>query len=424
MSCNPLKWPSFEQLGRDFYNNLKPAFDQLASGEKNFDDKARNHLLKLQSWLDAPCVATVKLDGTNVGVDDAGLIVGRNTIVAQGETYQKVEVWSLLEGYPEKVAHVRTEIARAAGEEGVAHVMLYGELVVNSKHNYVQAGIFKQWLCFGVAVRPCPNNDEAASQLAVALRAAGFNASNTHGTVTIAPNAKLAALLQEIQVPTVAEKYMPAGEITTTQWAEHDGEGRLPCFRSLRRLLLSEWAHRFFLPANGVPLGEGLVIASEADGRLFKWKHAGEELGNVPTELAEAVETVRSIAGSPEIHLFPEGLLEVLERLLLVATTKPANPSVTGPDAKDKKTSQGDTQAMAVWESTLTKFDCLESVFERGKEAMKLMQDELMEQVAKDLVKDYGVSEKDARQRAARVVQKEMGQQFGKWKRTSQSKTA
>lgn len=301
--------------------------------------------------------------------------------------------------------------------------MLYGELVVNSKYNYASAGIFKQWLCFGVAVRPSANDDEAASRLVVALRAAGFNASNVDSTVTIAPNARLVTLLQEVQVPTVAEKYMPAGEITTIQWAEHDGEGRLPCFQSLRRFLLSEWAQSFFLPANGIPLGEGLVIASEADGRFFKWKHAGEELGNVPTQLEEAVETLRKIAGSPEAHLFPEGLLEVLERLLLVAITKPTNPSFAGPNAKDKKASLGDTEAMAVWESTLTKFDCLESVFERGKEAMKRMQDELMEQVAKDLVKDYGVSEKEAQQRATRVVQKEVGQQFGKWKKTSHSTT-
>ncbi len=32
----------------------------------------------LERWLEAPGVATVKLDGTNVGVDGAGLLMGRN----------------------------------------------------------------------------------------------------------------------------------------------------------------------------------------------------------------------------------------------------------------------------------------------------------------------------------------------------------
>merc|ERR1712048_1076540 len=201
-----------------------------------------------------------------------------------------------------------------------------------------------------------------------------------------------------------------------SDWGEHDGNGMLPQFRSLRHLLLSEWAQRFFLPADGLPLGEGLVIASEADGRLFKWKHAGEMLGNVPDQLAEAVEFLRSIEGSPQAELLPAGLLEIFERLLLVATTKPAEPPTAV--AKAKVGLQVDTETIAVWESTLTKFDCLESVFERGDEARTILQAELTEQVTSDLVKDYGACEKDARQRAKKFVGMEMGKGFGVWRKS------
>jgi len=418
MEPNPLKWPQFEQLGRDFYLAVKPAIDQLASGADKLDDEAQEGLTRLQGWLDAACVATVKLDGTNVGVCDDGLVVGRNTVVAPGETYQKTNIWALLEGYSEKAAHVRSALACAAGNEAVSRTMLYGELVINSKYNYAGAGIFKKWLCFGVAVCPGAEDDEAPSRLAGALQAAGFNARGVEGAVTVAPNAKLAALLKELHVLTVAEAYMPAGIITPEQWAEHDGTETLPCFRSLHQLLLSEWAQRFLLPADGIPLGEGLVLASEADGTLFKWKHGGEDLGKVPEQLLEAVEALRSFAGSPQAGLFPSGLLDVFERLLLVSNTKPAEPASAAPKAKAKSGgSHGDSEALAVWESALTKFDCLESVFERGQDVQKLMQAELIEQVTKDLVKDYGSTEKDALLRAKRVVTTEMGKRFGIWKK-------
>lgn len=420
MEPNPLKWPQFEQLGRDFYLAVKPAIDQLASGANKIDEEAQHSLTRLEGWLDAACVATVKLDGTNVGVCDNGLVVGRNTVVAPGETYQKTNIWALLEGYPEKAAHVRSALACAAENEAVSHIMLYGELVVNGKYNYAGAGIFKKWLCFGVAVHPGAKDDQAPLRLAGALQAAGFNARGVEGTVTVAPNAKLAALLKELRVLTVAEAYMPAGIITPEQWAEHDGTEALPCFKSLRQLLLSKWAQRFLLPVDGIPLGEGLVLASEADGRLFKWKHGGEDLGKVPDQLLEAVEALRSFAGLPQAALFPPGLLDIFERLLLVSNAKPAEPALAAPKAK-AKAKTGDSEAVAVWESALTKFDCLESVFERGQtmpDVQKLMQAELIEQVTKDLVKDFGSTEKDAQMRAKRVVATEMGKRFGIWRKS------
>jgi len=419
MEPNPLKWPQFEQLGRDFYDALKPTIDQLNAGADKLDDDAQRGLTQLQTWLESPCVATVKLDGTNVGVSDDGLVVGRNTVVGPGETYQKTNIWALLEGYPEKAAHVRSTLVCAAGGESVGRTMLYGELVVNSMYNYAGAGIFKQWLCFGVVVRPDAEDPEAPSRLASALQAAGFNARGAEEAVVVAPNAKLASLLNELQVLTVAEAYTPAGTITAGQWAEHDGKDKLPRFHSLRQLLLSKWAQRFLLPADGVPLGEGLVVASEADGRLFKWKHGGEELGKVPEQLHEAVEVLRSVAGTPTAELLPPGLLEVFERLLLVASTKPAEPAGSAAPKANAKAggAKGDSEAVAAWESALTKFDSLDSVFERGQEAQKLMQVELIEQVAKDLVKDYGASEKDSHQRAKRIVLTEMGKQFGIWKK-------
>merc|ERR1712129_142672 len=157
--------------------------------------------------------------------------------------------------------------------------------------------------------------------------------------------------------------------------------------------------------------GEGLVISSEADGTLFKWKHGGEELGKVPEQLDAIVRQLRQLGDN---QCLPDALLEVCERLLLVATTKPQ----TGKLPKVKKASGEDAEAIAVFESALTKYDVLEAVFEKGKEAMAARQSGLIEQVSKDLVKDYAAVEAEALKRATKVVRSQVGAQFGAWCRS------
>lgn len=412
-----MKWPSFEQLGRDFYDNLKPALDQITADAKELDELAARGVARIEHWLEAPCYATVKLDGTNVGVDETGLMVGRNKVIEPGATYHKVDVTRLLSDCPVKT--LRDVLARAAGKEAIAKVMLYGELVVNCKHDYMKADIFKQWLCFGAVLRPASEDGEAPSRLAGALRASGYNASkecNGDAAVTITPNVKLAEVLRELRIPTVADAYRPPESITAAEWAEHDGVGSLLYFRSLRRLIHSDWARRFLLPVDSTPLGEGIVVASESDGRLFKWKHASEDLGHVPEQLEECVLTLQRLAPALRAALLPQGLLEVCEQLHRVATAKTAEVVVV---PKSIKTNNSvDQEALAVWTSALTKFDALEAAFESGETAQKVMERDLIDQIAKDLVHDYDANVADVKQRATRVVRIEMGKRFGLWKRS------
>lgn len=419
MSGNPLKWLQIEQLGREFHSHLKPALDQLSSGADELSEEAEHGLQKVSAWLGSPCVATVKLDGTNLGVDCAGLVVGRNCIVEPGERYQTVDVFGLLDGYAEKAARLRNALADEAAGEPVAQAMLYGELLVNGKYDYARAGIFRSWLCFGAMLRPAAADEGAAARLSLALGAAGFTARPTDGRVLLAMNPRLLALLGDAGVPTVAGAYQPTGSVTESQWAEHDGEGRLACFRSLRHLICSPWAQRILLPADGAPLGEGLVVASEADGTLFKWKHAGEELGRVPQQLADLAAALEGLKGAPREALLPAGLHEVVEQLLLVATTKPS-PAAEAPKSAaaapaPRKAKQKDPEASVAWESALTKFNSLEAAFTKGKKATRALQVDLIQQVADDLAKDYGAPKEDAGRRATAVVQREMDRCMSQW---------
>eukprot|EP00929_Paragymnodinium_shiwhaense_P118344 TRINITY_DN90274_c0_g1_i1.p1 TRINITY_DN90274_c0_g1~~TRINITY_DN90274_c0_g1_i1.p1 ORF type:complete len:420 (-),score=124.67 TRINITY_DN90274_c0_g1_i1:257-1516(-) len=410
---NPSKWPEFEQLGRDFHDHITPALEQVLAGE-DIDEEAQSGLQRLDGWLASPCFVTVKLDGTNVGVDDSGLIVGRNFAVAPGETYSKVDVWKLLDGYAEKAALLKQKLNSVLETDKLAQVMLYGELVIQGKYDYVAQGIYKQWLCFGAVLRPEALEDEAAvRRMTGALRAADLNASAKEDRILLAPNKKLFALFAELNIDTVATGYHPGKAGCEKGWADAYDAQSLHEFDSMRCFLQSDWVQRFLLPANRVPNGEGVVIASAADGRLFKFKHGGEELGKVPRQLEDIMTKLSELQDATQKAVFPPDILAVAEILHKVATYKPAGAE--NAVAKMEKVDSEDTEAIAVFQSALTKVDDLDSVFERGTK--NVMEKALIEQVAADLVKDYDADAKAAQGRATKIVRQGVGQRFGEWKK-------
>jgi hypothetical protein len=155
-------------------------------------------------------------------------------------------------------------------------------------------------------------------------------------------------------------------------------------------------------------------VVSEADGRFFKLKHGGEELGRVPEQVQEVVDALSRLQ---DHELLPPGLLEVFQNLLqVVRNTKPPREEATRQKAAKRKQQQ-DTEAFAVFESALTKIDHLDSIFGRGAEAKTAVEHLLVEQVAVDLVKDYNCNEETARQRAVNIVKMSVGRRFGEWKK-------
>ena len=140
----------------------------------------------LKSWIESPVSATIKLDGTNVGIDNEGMMVGRNMIIDK-DNYQKCNVKELLKGYQPKMVQVLDELQKVCTKP-LKQAMGYGELMVNGIHDYEASGIFKKWLCFGIALRTEDNNDEVAKE----LRANGFLAhAHRDGPLTVTPNDNL-----------------------------------------------------------------------------------------------------------------------------------------------------------------------------------------------------------------------------------------
>jgi hypothetical protein len=489
---NPLKWPPCANLGRKLCDSVLPALRLLASDGRSSDKAGATTDPRLDSpqgieaarqtamaeldvaadWLNAPCCATVKLDGTNVGIDGRGLLVGRNYVVPPEERYQKVDVHALLSKVPAQIKILTDELeatcrvhsskqgllrrwpADPAFDEWLAggailQVMLYGELIVNQgKYDYEAAGIFRQWFCFGVLISPSTPMDSTkyvdyVARLAATLQAAGYNCHqigqpwDLQPLLRIGPNEKLMRLLYTVGISTVSHDYQPRmlTEVEGAQGPEETPANgiRLPRrFASLRELILSEWASQFFMPAaqknpvtelapQGQPLGEGLVVCSEPGGELTKWKHGGEEApagiaGNTPDKLAEAVELLHGLQGN---SMLPPGLLEVCERLQLVATSGagPKKTKAAGKKEKQQIKAKADKDALAVWASTLTKVNTLETTFAKGLEAKAALEGTLIAQVALDLEADYGYEPSKALARAAGVVRTEMGKRYGQWKR-------
>jgi len=116
------------------------------------------------------------------------------------------------------------------------------------------------------------------------LRSNGFHANAGEEGLTVSPNDKLYELFKANGIVT-GDIYVPA-DLTAEQWADHEG-AHVPTFKSLPHFLSSEWCARFF--HGTIPLGEGVVLNSAWDGRQFKLKHGGEECGNLPTKVDEAI---------------------------------------------------------------------------------------------------------------------------------------
>lgn len=109
--------------------------------------------------------------------------------------------------------------------------------------------------------------------------------------------------------------------------------------------------------------------------------------------------------------------MEAFEQLLSVAQTQPCVGSKETGARKTKKDKTVDSEALSVWESALTKYNDLETVFAKGPDAKAALEMELVTQIAADLEKDYEVSKEDTGQRAIRVVKSQVGKVWVVWLR-------
>jgi hypothetical protein len=163
----------------------------------------------------------------------------------------------------------------------------------------------KKWLCFGVILKPV--NPDSNAQLAEELKTAGYLTKVKESVVLISPNDKLFSLFKEIELPMITD-YKPAA-IPDEKWTTGS---LVPSFPSLKSFLLSDWCSQYFLNPETGPLGEGVVLASTFNGKLYKIKHGGEDCGIVPDKIWDALEYLKD---RPDLE--PEfSVCSALEKIL------------------------------------------------------------------------------------------------------------
>lgn len=105
-----------------------------------------------------PCVASQKYDGTNVGVTEDGLMLGRRMIIpADSDSYQSTSLEEVRDALS-KVNVVKAELLSSletqAADQSRCHCTLYGELMCNKRRfDYSERNLDSTFALFGLILR-------------------------------------------------------------------------------------------------------------------------------------------------------------------------------------------------------------------------------------------------------------------------------
>merc|ERR1712187_102764 len=131
--------------------------------------------------------------------------------------------------------------------------------------------------------------------------------------------------------------------------------------------------------------------------------------------MAELIEELNNLKDNSIIdNKLRRELLEICQAVHLIVTTKPKSNERPTKEAEAKRPDE-DREAMAAYQSALTKYDDLSATFQRGAQARDKIQKELLEEVFRDLVKDYHVVEDIALKRANKMVRQQVGKSYAAW---------
>ena len=200
---------------------------------------------------DQKVFATEKLDGTNVAKDECGQMYGRRCHIGQESVlYLKTSLRKVLQA---DVAKLKLVLCQEAGmrEQQIEKILVYGELVCNTRYDYKERNLVGDWRVFGAML--CIGKG-TMPELFGKLMEAGFAVSNDseEGKIWIYPCSKFFFCVTQCGMETVNVKANGASivQIVTDNWEDMQ-RGKL----------------------------EGIVFTTpSADGsyKVIKWKGAQE----------------------------------------------------------------------------------------------------------------------------------------------------
>lgn len=409
--ANPTQWPSFDNLGvayAECYHKRLQRLEAVTILIQRWFRHQKIHPILVHKWAYnmwnvrktlqgesdvEECCLYEKLDGTNVGVRCDGAMFGRRRAI-EGSVYQKCKLDGVVP-WRKQVNQVKLNLVKTTSMD-LPKMILYGELMVNNKYDYVGRGLFKKWFCFGAVFAPFDESCDCmlkAQSLVSRLQAAGFYAtvSPNNGKVKLAMNPNLQSLLEECNV----------------RVAPFAGCGPMKelCFSQKSRML-----------QNGI---EGFVVSRPSS--LHKWKTGQEDVSKGHDELcrllSEHSKTTLEIAGID---------IEFATLLLDIAgNNKVADSGNCNRKEKMKQKSVVNKKNSPYAEDVLrwamdsarTKYDDWEVYFER--EQRSLIAESLRDELYADLHPTTNVEQ----QAIEKFVNKNIGMAYGKWKHSRQSRS-
>lgn len=387
-----------------------------ASNQQIEGDPVLNKVLRWKrSDIDAfftneNATATTKLDGTNVGIDHDGNLYGRRTRIASDAThYQKCPI-DALRGRAPEIISLRTKLAKMTGFDGKLDdcpLVLYGELCCNRLYDYEEAGDFKAWRIFGVVIDITAGASVGGPELVNAFEVTGLKAvfcphdslEDAKGLIRLAMCERLRDIIEGTD-----------GVIKRSK--------AVCCLQEVYRGSLVNLVHDN-MGWMASAKGEGLVLAHQvfgldASSDLTKWKCSHEPQPKNIKLLRDLQERL-CLSFPPAVHsLLPKGVPATIDQLYHIATVpvqvaakKPKRSRTT--DGKNTELQAGVQVAI---ESAVTKFDAIESYFERGERTaiVQLLRDEVLTDLKFSASSSEGKHVNSA-------VNRHVGIEFGKWKK-------
>jgi len=153
---NTLKWSSIANAVAKLTANSRVCYERHGDDEtlESAEPKLKPALEDMRAVLFEHPVAscTVKVDGTNVGIDSFGNIYGRNQMVDPTATnYMKTDL-ALLKSMRVAAIQSKVDSLGCPGESVIDRFVLYGELTCN-KTLYDYACGMQTWSCFGAMLK-------------------------------------------------------------------------------------------------------------------------------------------------------------------------------------------------------------------------------------------------------------------------------
>jgi len=150
-------------------------------------------------FLERPCFATEKYDGTNIAKDDGGQIYSRRLLI--GEEQEEFMETNLKKVKEANVLELRNKFLECAelDTSNIIKFVSYGEFLCNKYYDYMTRSVVGDWKVFGAIIEVKQKPEESLEKMLKAGFAACIKSSNKHH-IQILLNEKFVEVVKSVDI--------------------------------------------------------------------------------------------------------------------------------------------------------------------------------------------------------------------------------